>query len=193
MSIDRRVARTRTALFDALVTLIRQKDYEAITIEEILRQANVGRSTFYAHFRSKDELLQKSLDRLKQQLLAARADQAWAPSRALFEHIAEHADLQLKMAASRGGRIVTEALGEILADLLKEWIPARNSAGISRGLAIRFVVSSLDVTIKWWLEHWPRITAAEADETFRSLVSGGLPPEVIGPFCRVPAAPKREL
>jgi AcrR family transcriptional regulator len=54
-AIDRRVARTRTLLQQALMTLILRKNYDAITIKEICDAANVGRSTFYSHFTSKDE------------------------------------------------------------------------------------------------------------------------------------------
>ena len=192
MGIDRRIIRTRTALFDALVTLIRQKDYDAITIEDILTQANVGRSTFYAHFRSKDELLEKSLVRLKQELLAVRADHRWSPSRALFGHIAGHGDLQLKLASTRGGRIVTDAIAAILANLLEDWVPKKIEGDLPRPLAIRFIVSTLDLTIRWWLEHWPSMTADQADDYFKSMVSKGLPPDVIDPFCNIAwASPSR--
>lgn len=54
---DRRTDRTRRALADALVELILEKGYEAVTVQAILDRANVGRSTFYAHFDSKEELL----------------------------------------------------------------------------------------------------------------------------------------
>src|SRR5262245_18026211 len=48
MAIDRRVARTRTALANALVALIRRKSYDRITVVDILAEANIGRATFYA-------------------------------------------------------------------------------------------------------------------------------------------------
>src|SRR5258708_5227750 len=54
---DRRVQKTRKFLHDALVSLIHEKSYETISVKEILDRANVGRSTFYMHFRDKDELL----------------------------------------------------------------------------------------------------------------------------------------
>ena len=54
---DRRVERTRGLLRGALASLIHEKPYERIVVKEILARANVGRSTFYAHFRDKDELL----------------------------------------------------------------------------------------------------------------------------------------
>ncbi len=61
---DRRVYKTRKLLQDALMTLVAEKGYEAVTIREILDEANVGRSTFYAHFQDKDQLLHSILDRL---------------------------------------------------------------------------------------------------------------------------------
>ncbi len=62
--VDRRVQKTRKLLQDALIDLVAEKGYEAVSIREILDQANVGRSTFYAHFQDKDQLLHSILDRL---------------------------------------------------------------------------------------------------------------------------------
>lgn len=62
--LDRRVQKTRKLLQDALIELVAEKGYESVTIQEILDTANVGRSTFYAHFQDKDQLLHSILDRL---------------------------------------------------------------------------------------------------------------------------------
>ncbi len=59
---DRRVQKTRKLLQDALIELVAEKGYESVTIQEILDKANVGRSTFYAHFQDKDQLLHSILD-----------------------------------------------------------------------------------------------------------------------------------
>ena len=61
---DRRTKKTRTALQEALISLMFEKSYEAILIQEILDRANVGRSTFYTHFSDKDELLAEGLGQL---------------------------------------------------------------------------------------------------------------------------------
>jgi AcrR family transcriptional regulator len=76
-SIDRRVARTRAMLQQAHISLIQEKGYEATTIEDICDKANVGRSTFYAHYTSKDDLRRSGLEHLRAQL-AERQKEALA-------------------------------------------------------------------------------------------------------------------
>jgi AcrR family transcriptional regulator len=53
---DRRVERTRELLQKALIELIGEQSYDAITIQDIVDRANVGRTTFYLHYHNKDEL-----------------------------------------------------------------------------------------------------------------------------------------
>lgn len=53
---DRRVQRTRELLQNALIDLISEQGYDNITIQDIVDRAGVGRTTFYLHFSSKDEL-----------------------------------------------------------------------------------------------------------------------------------------
>jgi len=67
--IDRRISRTRMLLQHALNSLILKKDYEAITVQDICDAANVGRSTFYAHYTSKDDLKRKGFEKLHKELV----------------------------------------------------------------------------------------------------------------------------
>ena len=48
--VDRRIQKSKKYLSDAFIALILEKGYEAVTVQEIIDRANVGRSTFYAHF-----------------------------------------------------------------------------------------------------------------------------------------------
>ncbi|HEY6631609.1 MAG TPA: TetR/AcrR family transcriptional regulator [Rhizobiaceae bacterium] len=186
MAIDRRVARTRHALYEALVRLIRDRDYDTISVEHILQEANVGRSTFYAHFTCKDDLLRASLERLKALLVAAREKHAaalqegttrevWDPSRALFEHVAEFNDIQLALAGGRGGAVLHDAINDVLADVLRDSFPAQTSNLVPRELAIRHVVSTFNTILDWWVRRQRQIGPAEADRIFKMLLLEGLP------------------
>jgi AcrR family transcriptional regulator len=201
MAVDRRVQRTRTALYDALVGLIRRKAYDAITVEDILRAADVARATFYAHFTSKDDLLERSLDRLRQELVAAEASSggagaaAYPPSRIFFEHVAAFRDIPLALGGGRGGIIVREAIDRIVAERLKDAMPPELPGALPRELAIRHVVSALNTTLQWWLERGEHVSAAEAHALFARLVLNGVPNEACGAFVSFAAArepqPKR--
>lgn len=198
MAIDRRVLRTRTALFDALVRLIRRKDYDLVTVEDILVEADVGRATFYAHFTSKDDLLRRSLDRLRQLLLAAQdpalpapfaLGSGWSPSRALFEHMAEFADVQAALAGGQGATILRSAIKEMLAGVLREITPPGAVDGFPRELAILHVVATVDTVFRWWLEHRRDLSPEDADALFRQLAFGGVPEHRFASFVATTARP----
>jgi AcrR family transcriptional regulator len=117
--VDRRVQKTRKLLQDALIELVTEKGYESVTIQEILDKANVGRSTFYAHFQDKEQLLHSILDRLdelfeqhKKQLLDAiqnigNADNtdltfSLSPTFSLFQFVGQNHRFFKAMLGNRG-------------------------------------------------------------------------------------------
>ena len=74
---DRRSERTRRLLGEALIALMLERPYAGLTVGEILERADIGRSTFYAHYWDKDDLLtseiERMLDALTQQAASAPA------------------------------------------------------------------------------------------------------------------------
>jgi AcrR family transcriptional regulator len=80
---DRRIEKTKTLLHEALGSLILEKPYDSIVVQEILDRANVGRSTFYMHFHDKDELLISSIHDLLRSVQTAELP----PSRKRYERI----------------------------------------------------------------------------------------------------------
>ena len=117
--VDRRVQKTRKLLQDALIELVAEKSYESVSIREILERANVGRSTFYAHFQDKDQLLHSILDRLdelfvqhEKQFLDAKKNfgdadimnlaQEFSPTFSLFQFIGQNQRFFKAMLGNRG-------------------------------------------------------------------------------------------
>src|SRR6266516_6349353 len=109
---DRRIPRTRGMLQQALMSLILKKDYETITIKDICDAANVGRSTFYAHYTSKDDLKRKGFDKLRKELVdrqrealtmaADDRDRSLGFSLTMFEHARDHVDHYRALVGGRG-------------------------------------------------------------------------------------------
>src|SRR5215510_3310677 len=94
---DRRVQKTQALLHEALGSLIREKPYDQIVLKEILDRANVGRSTFYTHFRDKDELLASGINEMLRAVHSAdlaasgkRNERIIRFSLPVFEHIHRH-------------------------------------------------------------------------------------------------------
>ncbi|WP_344491513.1 helix-turn-helix domain-containing protein [Nonomuraea monospora] len=122
MSGDRRVRRTRRLIQEALVALILDKGYDAVTVTDIIERADVGRSTFYAHFTDKREVLFSNLDQLAFLHPAPRGEvgELFAFSRPMFEHVREQERLVRALMGRRGGGLVHARGEQLLAALVKD-------------------------------------------------------------------------
>ena len=121
---DRRVQRTKSSLHNALIGLAREKSYPSIAVKEILDRANVGRSTFYTHFRDKDDLLESGIHGILQSVKGQRPpgstlERVVAFSLPLLKHIDEHRRAGPKM--KREGRVIMhERMQGVLTSLISE-------------------------------------------------------------------------
>ena len=96
--MDRRQKKTRTAIFDAFTVLLSKKQYNKITIQEIIDEADVGRSTFYAHFETKEDLLKAFCEELFAHIIESAVEQNHTHGRysddaapnSVFCHILQH-------------------------------------------------------------------------------------------------------
>lgn len=87
--------RTRAAIFDALIRLIFERRYDTIRTADVIEAAGVGRSTFYEHFRNKDEVLLAVIEPVLIPLAAAASGRG---SRAALKAMLEHVWLQRALA-----------------------------------------------------------------------------------------------
>ena len=184
---NRQIARTRRRLHEALISLILRKGYEATTVQDIIDEADVGRSTFYAHYTGKEDLLRKGFEPLRAELAAAQRNgnatakrsgdqgEILSFSAAMFEHACAHKHIYRALVGSRGGVVVVNEMQRILSDVVQDELPrVRHGETLSRDLAVRFVVGSFMTVMTWLLERKPKVTPADADQMFRLLVIGGI-------------------
>jgi AcrR family transcriptional regulator len=179
---DRRIQKTQHLLHEALASLIREKPYDSIAVKEILDQANVGRSTFYTHFRDKDDLLVSCIhdilhcvDLPRTAASAKRYERIIAFSLPVFEHIQQHMQKGEAKIGIKSRDIIHEHLHKVLAELIADQVREdfqrrRKTAGqISQDLLVRYVASTFILVLNWWVER-SRIPPQEANDVFRALI-----------------------
>jgi len=179
---DRRVQKTRALLHGALVSLVHEKPYDDIVVKEILARADVGRSTFYAHYRDKDELLECGIrDLLRTDAPSAPASSGGAADQLLrfslpfLAHIERSRDGHDRPLDAERSDVVHEHLRRVLEARLADELsterrrrPAR-ACELPAELLARHMASTFVLVLAWWVEH-PSLSARDVDAHFRALV-----------------------
>jgi AcrR family transcriptional regulator len=188
-SIDRRAARTRAMLHHALMCLVREKGYDAVTVDDICEAAHVGRSTFYGHYASKDDLKRSGLlAHLRKELLehqesspAACGDaggRCLACSLPMFKHARDHIETYRALVGTRGGEVALGAIREILSELLRRELASNTDAAsadaMPRELVIRIVVGAYMTVLTWYLDSGAKLPPERMDAMVRRLATEGL-------------------
>jgi AcrR family transcriptional regulator len=177
---DRRVARTQRSLTEALFSLMQSKGYDRITVQDIIDRADVGRSTFYAHYETKDDLLLSSMSLLTDDIDRHLEDASGLTGpvlsvRGLFRHVAEHRPLFGTLFGTRGIEIVTRAAQEMLAARALATIEAREASGMThpvpKHVRAAFLAGALTAFVSWWLDEGQAMGPDEACDTFDTLVA----------------------
>ncbi len=184
---DRRVQRTRQVLNEALMALIIEKGYEEVTVQDILDRANLGRSTFYAHYRDKDDLLLSGLEQLRQsfeeQSHAAATGghgakgEPFDPILAFFQHAGEHHRLYKALVGKKGGEMVQKWLHQYVSEAVRDHLQVRSRGAryaIPPDIVVYFAASSFLSLVTWWLDHDMPYTAEQMNAIFKQLVMPGI-------------------
>ncbi len=187
---DRRILRTRATLQHALNALILKKGYDAITIQDICDAANVGRSTFYAHYTSKDDLKRKGFEKLRTLLVdrqrealtmaAGNRDRSLGFSLAMFEHARDHVDHYRALVGGRGGSVSLDSIRQILSDLVRSELAAttgkKSADAVPREFVVQYVVGAYMAVLTWWLDGGAKLPPQRIDAMFRRLATEGIMP-----------------
>lgn len=177
---DARVKRTRRVLHESLGSLIHERPFEDISVQQILERAGVARSTFYTHFEDKEALLATSLAEICDAAAeSARrlpaAQRVFGFTGPIFEHIAKRRDsLVAEWSASACSAIHERLRGvvelRVLSDLqaLDKLTPRLEQ--VPHDLRARHIASTFITVLEWWLTSDSSLNARQINELFYELV-----------------------
>ena len=170
--------RTKQRLDDALVSLIIEKGYDKTTVQDLIDRADVGRSTFYAHYETKDELLVSWVDQLAAEMELQLAQQqtdvgSIMPSLALFRHLAEAHHVYKAMIGSRGSDIAIEMVHSSLLRHARSGLERRPDVSDQTTIPIEvraeFLAGSLLALLTWWIDNDMPYPPERMDQIYQEL------------------------
>lgn len=181
--IDRRVLRSRYRLGEAMIKLIQEKPFDEITVQEVLDRAGVSRTTFYTHYRDKDDLFISDLDEFLEgaaTMLTRSGDpsERVAPVHEFFAHVAEGRNIYDALVAS--GRIndfmelarghFARGIERRLADSERgRWMEGGSRSALAHALA-----GAMLSLLSWWTDRGMTVPPSEMDDLFHRMVWSGV-------------------
>lgn len=183
--LDRRTVKTRQAIHEGLFSLMLEKQYNKITIQEIIDRANVGRSTFYSHFATKDELLLSSIEHLLvllNEYVISYMDQGedkprLIPVRELFEHIKENSRIMKGLIKANSADLFFEKAQTYWNDKIEGYLWSKLPEGketkvkVPMSILTNHISSTLISLLKWWVNNKMSYSPSQMDQYFQELVN----------------------
>ena len=181
--IDRRIQRTREQLSGALNGLIQEKPFDAISVQEVVKRADVGRSTFYSHYRGKEDLFLSDLDQfleLTATMLVKNNDVSGrvVPLREFFAHVGENRRLYDALVSSGkihdfhdlGQEHFARSIGERLTAIPE----ARHVDAARREALAHAFAGALLSLLAWWISHDMPQSPRYMDDIYHRMVWDGI-------------------
>jgi AcrR family transcriptional regulator len=187
--VDRRVQRTRHLLNHALMSLIVEKDYDSITVQNIIDRANIGRSTFYAHYQNKDDLLLSGLEKVVRSLIGSvedsplesheeRESRRILDTLPIFRHAQEQYDLHKAIVGGKGIEMIIKTIQNHLGDHLEEKIirllPDGKTPSVPTVVMANYLAGTLLTLLTWWLDNDMPYPPERMEKMFQELVMPGV-------------------
>jgi AcrR family transcriptional regulator len=178
---DRRVLRTRDTLGDALVALMHEKNFDDITVQDVLDRAGVGRSTFYVHYRDKDDLFLSDVEDFLEWVSSALKRQDASTKRLLpvqefFTHLRDAHEFYAALVKSGKVHDVQALARGFFARSIEERL---QMAGVQiepvqRSAQAHALAGSFFSLLDWWLDKGMKADPKEMDELFHRMAWSGL-------------------
>lgn len=157
--MDRRQRKTRDSIFKAFSRLLENKAYEHITVQEIIDEADIGRSTFYAHFETKDMLLKEMCGNIFEHIFDGDVcdyDKDTSELESKLAHIMWHFH-EIKsdvtgLISSQSGEIFMRYLKEYLSIFFEMYVSNFN-VSVPDDFLLNHLVGSFCSTLTWWVKN----------------------------------------
>ena len=187
--VDRRVLRTRQLLNQALLSLIVEQGYESITVQDIIDRANLGRSTFYAHYQCKDDLLLSGMEDVVHSLVwdlenspeaagGDREDRQILSTLPMFSHVHAHYPLHKAVVGGRGIDVIVKSIQDHLSSHIQERIelllPEGQTPSAPPLVIANYLAGALLALLKWWIDSNMPYPPERMDEMFQELAMPGV-------------------
>jgi AcrR family transcriptional regulator len=180
---DRRILRTRDTLGDALVALMHEKNFDEITVQDVLDRAGVGRATFYVHYRDKHDLFLSDVEDFFETFSTALTRQGAStkrllPVQELFAHIREVREFYSAVVSS-GKMNDVHALGRgFFARSIDERLQMAGveMESVQRSAQAHALAGSFFSLLDWWIDKGMKADPKEMDDLFHRMAWSGLAP-----------------
>jgi AcrR family transcriptional regulator len=178
---DRRSRRTRQLVTEAMAELLQEKRYEDITVRDILDRADIGSSTFYAHYFDKEDvqasLIKQLFEQLLQQLLRRSGKREVVPSLELFRHVQQNVEQLQVLVRSRSGEtlweVVESTMSQMIEQSLKSTIGSKRFYSVPPSVVAHYLAATFLTLLKWWLIADMPYSPEQMDEFFQQLALPG--------------------
>ena len=164
-NMDRRQIKTKQKVREAFTSLAQEMNYEKITVEDVLKRSGVARSTFYSHYKSKEDVLIEVTNDIFAHVFSnfpqKEADHDFSDTATfeykrllthLFYHIEEEKDLLKSLYASDGASTLTEAFRKKMTPFFSSCV--RNKSFYFEGVPERLQVNQLTEGFLSLTRHW---------------------------------------
>jgi AcrR family transcriptional regulator len=197
MKVDRRIDKTQNALRLAISSLIEEKPYEQISVKDIVERANVARSSFYAHFRDKDDLVLSGFRMIginsSDDIFEEGQDTGY-PNFAivLFRGSEQWKSLSRTFLTQKAGTVASHHIRNLLIIQTREWIHRNRTANAAHADLediVHYLASALIGLLTWWVNNDFPDSAEVLRDKFNQLAVNGLrsmEEVTIKPYARKP-------